>query len=96
LRGEKMANTLAHVDVTEYVMWKCNNLKVPGRGDKQLEEHLDFSDKQNAQMLWGPDNVADLGLPPDGMLLVQVPGTANDRVASVTHFYLGCILGRRR
>jgi hypothetical protein len=71
------------------VVRKCNGLKVPGRGEslKQLEERIrsiDFSDKLNVQMLWGPKIVADLGLPPDEMLLVQVPGTANDKAGDNT------------
>jgi hypothetical protein len=63
------------------VVWKCNGLKVPGRGEdrEQLEERLRSIDFQTVQMLWELESVANFGLLPDEMPLVQVPATANDK-----------------
>jgi hypothetical protein len=71
---------LAHIPPDRLVVWKCPGLNV--RGDDENDEEfaarihgVNFSRKEEAQRLYEMRRVSSLGVPPDEMLLVQLPGT---------------------
>jgi hypothetical protein len=71
---------LAHISPNELVVWKCPGLNL--RGDDENDDEfaarihgLNFSKKEEAQRLSEARRVSSLGVPPDEMLLVQMPGT---------------------
>jgi len=66
------------VDPDRLVVWKCPGLKVRGEGeDKEgfVARIHNFSEKEEAQRLPEPRRVSSLSVPPDEILLVQMPGT---------------------
>jgi len=69
--------SIQHVDPDRLVVWKCPGLKF--RGDHEEKEEFvarihRFKFSEETQRLPGPRRVSSLSMPPDEMLLVQMPG----------------------
>ena len=76
----KMPSLLQHVDAPSLTVWKCPGLIIPGdsKGIHELKariHRLDLSKEEDAQRLAVVRRVSSLGVAPDEVLLVQMPGT---------------------
>lgn len=72
--------SLQHVEFPDLLVWMCPGLNFPGDDEDDEElmariRRIDLSNKEEAQKLHSQRRVSSLDIPPNVMLLVQLPGT---------------------